>query len=184
MDGIIRTRVGYSGGETLYPTYRRMGDHSETIQIDFDPSRISYEKLLGIFWKSHDPTYRPWRRQYMSAIFYHDEEQKKLALESMAAEERQRDKKIQTEIHPLGKFYLAEDYHQKYQLRQNRELMTEFKGLYPSGLDFINSTAAARVNGYVSGYGTPEKVKANLEGLGLSPRGSKRLLEINARLSQ
>jgi methionine-S-sulfoxide reductase len=181
MDGIIRTRVGYAGGETLYPTYRRMGDHSESIQIDYDPARISYEKLLEIFWESHDPTYRSWRRQYMSAIFYHDEKQKKLALKTMAAAEKQRNKKIQTEILPLDKFYLAEDYHQKYQLRQHRELMTEFKTFYPRTIDFINSTAAARVNGYVSGHGTPEEVKADIENLGLSASASQLLLDMAGR---
>ena len=181
MDGIIRTRVGYTGGETLYPTYRSMGDHSESIQIDYDPALVSYETLLTIFWKNHDPTYRAWRRQYMSAIFYHDEEQKKLALKTMAAEEKKRNKKIQTEILPLGKFYLAEDYHQKYQLRQHRELMLEFKTIYPRMIDFINSTAAARVNGYVSGHGTPEAVEGNLESLGLSDTGRNLLLEIATR---
>ena len=62
MDGIIRTRVGYSGGEMLYPTYRSMGDHSESIQIDYDPARISYMELVEIFWKTHNPTQRAWRR--------------------------------------------------------------------------------------------------------------------------
>jgi peptide-methionine (S)-S-oxide reductase len=178
MDGILSTRVGYSGGETLYPTYGSMGDHSESIQIDYDPARISYEKLLEIFWQNHDPTYRAWRRQYMSAIFYHNEEQKRLALDTMVCEEKRRTKKILTAILPYGKFYLAEDYHQKYQLRQHRELMADFKSMYPRPIDFINSTAASRVNGYVSGYGTPDGVKANLENLGLSDAGSKLLLEI------
>ena len=181
MDGIIRTRVGYTGGKTLYPTYGSMGDHSESIQIDYDPARISYAELLEVFWQNHDPTYRAGGRQYMSAIFYHDEKQKRLALDTMAGEEEQRNKKVWTEILPLGKFYLAEDYHQKYQLRQHRELMAEFKSIYPRAIDFINSTAAARVNGYVSGYGTPAGVKANLEKLGLSDAGGQLLLDIAAK---
>ena len=181
MDGILRTRVGYAGGQTLYPTYGSMGDHSESIQIDYDSTRISYENLLEIFWQNHDPTYRAWGRQYMSAIFYHDETQKKLALETMTREGKRRNKKIQTEILPSGKFYLAEDYHQKYQLRQHRELMAEFKTMFPRTIDFINSTAAARVNGYVGGHGTPDEIKRNLENLGLSAAGSKRLLEIAIR---
>jgi peptide methionine sulfoxide reductase MsrA len=158
-----------------------MGDHSESIQIDYDPARITYEKLLEVFWKHHDPTYRARRRQYMSAIFYHDEEQKRLALETMAREEQRRNKKIQTEILPFGTFYLAEDYHQKYQLRQHQELMVEFKTIYPRAIDFINSTAAARANGYVSGYGSPDEVKMNIENLGLSSASSRRLLEIATR---
>jgi len=115
----------------------------------------------------------------MSAIFYHDESQQKLALETKAFEERRRSKKIQTEIVPFDRFYLAEDYHQKYQLRQRRQLMTEFKTLYPRNIDFVNSTAAARVNGYVGGHGKPEEIMANIERLGLSGAGQKRLLEIS-----
>ena len=115
----------------------------------------------------------------MSAIFYHDESQQKLALETKAFEERRRSKKIQTEIVPFDRFYLAEDYHQKYQLRQRRQLMTEFKTLYPRNIDFVNSTAAARVNGYVGGHGKPEEIMANIERLGLSGAGQKQLLEIS-----
>ena len=179
MEGIVRTRVGYSGGQKENPTYRSIGDHSETLQIDFDPSRISFKKLLDIFWQEHDPTYRAWSRQYKSAIFYHDETQQKLALETKALVERRTNKKIQTEILPFSQFYLAEDYHQKYQLRQRRQLMTEFKAMYPRDIDFVNSTAAARVNGYVGGNGEPEEIAANIESLGLSTAAQKRLLEIS-----
>ena len=134
---------------------------------------------MDIFWQEHDPTSRAWSRQYMSAIFYHDETQQELALETKAFEERRRNKKIQTEILPFSKFYLAEDYHQKYQLRQRRQLMTEFKAIYSRDIDFVNSTAAARVNGYVGGHGKPEEITANIESLGLSAAGQKRLLEIS-----
>lgn len=178
MDGIIKTRVGYSGGKKKDPTYRRIGDHSETIQIDYDPASISYDKLLEIFWRNHDPTHRAWSRQYKSAIFYHDEKQFRLALETKALEEKRRGKKIQTEILPFDRFYLAEDYHQKYQLRRQKELMEEFQAMYSQNIDFVNSTGAARVNGYVSGHGTPEEIKANLKNLGLSDEGQKRLLAI------
>lgn len=153
-----------------------MGDHSETIQIDYDPARISYRKLLSIFWQSHDPTSRAWSRQYMSAIFYHNDEQRELALETRASEEKRRNKKIQTEILPFSNFYLAEDYHQKYGLRGNSDLMREFKAMYPRDIDFINSTAAARVNGYLGGYGTAEEIKATIDSLGLSSAARERLL--------
>ena len=68
---MIRTRVGYAGGTTNNPTYRALGDHAETIQVDYDPTQISYEELLEAFWTSHSPTSRPWSRQYASIIFYH-----------------------------------------------------------------------------------------------------------------
>lgn len=73
----------------------------------------------------------------MSAIFYHNDEQRKLALETRNFEEKQRNKKIQTAILPFAKFYLPEDYHQKYQLRGHKDLMREFKAMYPRDIDFI-----------------------------------------------
>jgi peptide-methionine (S)-S-oxide reductase len=182
MDGVIRTRVGYAGGRKKDPTYRSIGDHSETIQIDYDPARISYKDLLFVFWQSHDPTSKSWSRQYMSAIFYHTDEQRKLALETQAFEEKQRNKKIQTQILPFGEFYLAEDYHQKYYLRGQTDLMREFKAMYPRDIDFVDSTAAARVNGYLGGNGTSEEIKATIESLGLSTGGQERLSAISKRL--
>ena len=181
MGGVVRTRVGYAGGKQKDPTYRSIGDHSETIQIDFDPARVSYKKLLSVFWHSHNPTQRAWSPQYKSAIFFHTDEQRRLALETKAFEESQRNARIQTEILPFSNFYLAEDYHQKYGLRGQRELMVEFKTMYPKDIDFVNSTAAARVNGYISGHGTPEEIDATIAKLGLSAAGRQRLLEISLR---
>jgi peptide-methionine (S)-S-oxide reductase len=100
-------------------------------------------------------------------------------LETRALEEKRRNKKIQTEILPFDRFYLAENYHQKYQLRRHRQLMAEFKAIYPQNIDFINSTAAARANGYVAGQGKPEQIAENIKSLGLSTAGQKRLLEIS-----
>ncbi len=181
MDGVIRTRVGYAGGKKKDPTYRSIGDHAETIQIDYDPGQITYKDLLLVFWQSHDPTYKSWSRQYMSAIFYHNDEQKRLALETKAFEESQRNKKIQTEIAQFSQFYLAEDYHQKYELRRHNGLMREFKAMYSRDIDFVNSTAAARVNGYVGGFGKSEDIMAIIENLGLSPAGREQLLAISSR---
>jgi peptide-methionine (S)-S-oxide reductase len=181
MDGVVRTRVGYSGGQKKNPTYRSIGDHSETIEIDYDLARISYKDLLFVFWQSHDPTYKPWSRQYMSAIFYQNDEQRKLALETKAFEENQRNQKIHTEIVPYDKFYLAEDYHQKYELRRHSDLMKEFKAMYPRDADFVNSTAAARINGYIGGHGKPDDFEAAIEKLGLSAAGRERLVAISKR---
>jgi len=107
INGVIRTRVGYAGGTTDNPTYYNIGNYSETIQIDYDPSLISYEELLNTFWKTHDPTYDPgilgaFSRQYMSVIFYHDEEQKRVATESKQREEAKLGKKIYTDIMPFS----------------------------------------------------------------------------------
>lgn len=153
-----------------------MGDHTETIQIDYDPTVISYEKLLDIFWDSHYPASPVWSRQYMSMIFFHNADQKRLAIESRDREQARIKRKIYTEIVPFSGFYLAEDYHQKYRLRGERDLMREFEAIYPNQADLVNSTAAARVNGYLDGYGTLEGLQKELPGLGLSPVAGKKLL--------
>ncbi|WP_077713806.1 peptide-methionine (S)-S-oxide reductase [Desulforamulus ferrireducens] len=174
----MRTRVGYAGGTKENPTYRDLGDHTETLQIDYDPNEISYEQLLDIFWQSHNPESRPWSTQYMSIIFYHNEEQAKLAQRYKEFEEERLGKKIYTEIRPYDKFYLAEDYHQKYYLQLQKDLLKEYIRLYPKTIDFINSTSAARVNGYVRGEGTLANLVNEIESYGLSEKGRRRLVEI------
>ena len=175
---MVRTRVGYAGGTKEAPTYHSLGDHTETIQIDYDPSQISYSDLLDVFWRHHNPNSRAWSKQYMAAVFYHDEEQKKLAEESRDREASKQKEEIQTKILPFTAFYRAEDYHQKYQLRRERNLLKEFEKIYPEDGDLVDSTAAARVNGYLGGYGTAADLKTDLSRLGLSAEGSRYLLRI------
>ena len=175
---MVRTRVGYAGGAKENPTYHNLDGHSETIQIDYDPNQISYEELLDVFWDSHNPTFQQWSRQYMSIIFYHDDEQKRLATESKERQESRPGRKIFTEIVPFSAFYLAEDYHQKYYLQQEPKLMKEFNAIYPDAEDFVDSTAVARVNGYVGGYGSSDTLTEQVASLGLSDNGKQRLLEI------
>lgn len=173
---MVRTRVGYSGGTLKNPTYQKLGDHTETTQIDFDPARVSYAQLLQVFWSTHNPCAEPYSRQYMSAIFTHDEGQKALAISALGREEARRGKKIQTALLPYTGFTLAEDYHQKFELRNDYELMKEYLRIYPKIEDFVNSTAAARVNGYLGGNGSAEQLKSEIADLGLSPEGRKALV--------
>ena len=175
---MIRTRVGYAGGKKKAPTYRRIGDHTETVQVDYDPARISFEQLLDIIWKSHQPDGRNTSGQYMHVIFYHDDAQKKAALASKAALEKKIGRSVTTRVLPVRSFTLAEDYHQKYILKQNRSLVREINSVYPNHRDLVNSTAAARLNGYASGYGTPEQLARELPDLGLSEQGEQVLLKM------
>jgi peptide-methionine (S)-S-oxide reductase len=175
---VVRTRVGYAGGTSTDPTYHNLDGHAETVQVDYDPTRISYDELLNVFWKSHDPTVLPFSRQDQSIIFVHNEEQHRLALESKQQEEAKLGSIVTTEITPFTAFYLAEDYHQKYYLREIPELMADFKAMYPDADGFRDSTAAARVNGYVIGYGKPETLQKELVSYGLSQTGRKALLEL------
>ena len=174
---MVRTRVGYAGGTKKDPTYHSLGDHSESIQIDFDPTQITYEKLLANFWATHDPTARSWSRQYKTAVYFQNDAQGVLAIETRDREAARKKTKIFTEILPLNGLYLAEGYHQKYSLRQEPDLMREFNAMYPQERDFINSTAAARANGYLAGYGAYENLLSEVSGFGLSPEESKKLLD-------
>jgi len=146
--------------------------------VDFDPSVISYGELLDVFWASHDPRERPRKRQYMSAIFTRSDEQKKLAIGSRSREAARRNGRISTEILPASRFYLAEEYHQKYMLRGRPEIMKEYEAMYPSLSDLLASRAVTRVNGYVAGNGTCDSLRGEIGGLGLSPAGRKRLEDI------
>ena len=125
LKGVVSTTVGYSGGKFENPTYEdvcggRTG-HAESVLVEYNPSEITYEELLKVFWEIHDPT-TPNRQgpdvgsQYRSVIFFHNQEQEKLAKKSKA--ERERSKKYQnlivTEIAPASAFYPAEEYHQQY----------------------------------------------------------------------
>jgi peptide-methionine (S)-S-oxide reductase len=178
---VIRTRVGYTGGTKQNPTYHNLGDHTETVEIDYDPTIISYEKLLDIFWRSHQPGQASFRPQYKSAVFYHSARQEALALKSRDHVAARLKSPVYTEILPAGKFTLAEDYHQKYSLRQMPDLLAEFSAVYPTREALVSSTAAARVNGYVAGYGTPEEFQADIAGLGLSPAARQRLETLMAK---
>jgi len=171
--------VGYAGGSTPDPTYRNIGNHAETVQVDYDPGQITYEKLLDAFWCSHDPT--TGFGQYRSIIFYHNEAQKTAAMESIAREEARLGRKIPTAVISYTNFYLAEEYHQKYYLRTNSTLFLEISLIYTDSSDLLNSTAAARLNSYIAGFGDEDTVQAQLDEYGLSADGRKELLRIIER---
>lgn len=123
--GVVSTQVGYTGGQTENPTYKEVCSdrtgHAESVQIMYDPEKVSYRDLLGVFWSIHDPTQHNRQgpdvgSQYRSAVFHHNGLQAKAAMESKQELERSGNVKrpIATEIAPAGPFYKAEDYHQQY----------------------------------------------------------------------
>ena len=133
LDGVTRTRVGYSGGRTVNPTYEdvcshRTG-HAEVVEVTYDPERVSYEQLLDVFWHKHDPTQlnrQGWDigDQYRSVVFTHDEEQREAAVRSKAREQVNWSAPIVTHVEPAQTFYEAEDYHQQYLEKQGRSSCT------------------------------------------------------------
>ena len=123
IKGVVGTQVGYIGGTMDNPTYKDVCSdktgHAEAVEVTFEPSKVSYEYLLKIFWEMHDPTSIDSQgpdvgTQYRSAIFYHNEKQKAAALKSKEQLQKKLTKKIATEIKKATSFYRAEDYHQQY----------------------------------------------------------------------
>jgi peptide-methionine (S)-S-oxide reductase len=125
LPGVVSTTSGYMGGKTANPTYESISSgrtgHAEVVQVEYDPSKVTYEKLLEVFWRNVDPTQRDGQfcdqgSQYRTAIFYHGDEQKRLAEASKAALEKNKPFKgeIVTEISAAPQFYRAEDYHQDF----------------------------------------------------------------------
>ena len=123
LDGVKSVKVGYMGGDVENPTYQQVCSgktgHAEVAQIEYDPRKISFEKLMDVFWKVHDPTTLNRQgadvgTQYRSAVFYHTDKQKEAAIKSLEALQKKLKAKIVTEITPATEFYVAENYHQDY----------------------------------------------------------------------
>ncbi len=178
---MLRTRVGYAGGTESNPTYRSMRDHTEAISIDFDPTVITYQQLLGHFWNAHRCDYSNSSRQYMNAVFYQNEKQLKAAEDSRAKQAQKLGISIgdvKTEIIPVREFTYAEGYHQKYYLTRHTDIRDFLSKNYPTGKALADSTVAARLNAYLGSgmqknwkaflkelpsYGLPEALEAKLK---------------------
>jgi peptide-methionine (S)-S-oxide reductase len=133
LDGVNRTRVGYTGGTLENPTYEDVCSHTtghaEVVEVSYDPERVSYDQLLDVFWRKHDPTQlnrQGWDigDQYRSVIFFHDSEQEEAALRSKAREQANWSAPIVTQVEPAETFYEAEDYHQQYLEKRGRATCT------------------------------------------------------------
>jgi peptide-methionine (S)-S-oxide reductase len=125
LPGVLETAVGYEGGKTEKPSYKEvctdMTGHAEVVELDFDPSKVSYQQILDLFFELHDPTQLnrqgpDYGTQYRSAIFYHSPEQEAAAKATIArlTEEKRFSRPIVTQVVPAETFWKAEDYHQKY----------------------------------------------------------------------
>ncbi|OXA58860.1 Peptide methionine sulfoxide reductase [Folsomia candida] len=145
-----------------------MGNHTESVDIEYDPKVTSYSNMLDIFWKNHDPTTSKCSRQYMSAIFYHNEVQKRLAKESKEQEAKKRSRPINTEILSGKDFYEAENYHQKYLLQSYPRILSQLD--IEPGEQLVRSFVATRLNGYIGGYGSMKAFENELEQLALPPQ--------------
>lgn len=182
LPGVIRTRTGYAGGTAEQPTYREMGDHSETVELAFDPAVITFEDLLDVFWNHHNPVningYKG--RQYLYLILYHNEEQQE-AVQTVISRRKKLGSartETETEVAPCSVFYPAEERHQKYYLKRFPDAVDKLGTLYPSHRELVNSTLAARLNGLAKGCTSLERVAGEIREWPLEPAARQKVLEL------
>ncbi len=151
LPGVVRTRVGYAGGTDSDPTYRAIGDHTEVVQVDYDPRETTYRNLLGVAFGSHDHTRQPRKRQYHHLILTTGDQRG--VVDEYLDERGLSPAGIATRVEPLDRVTVAEDYHQKHTLRS---------GGVPDALagygdrELRESPAAARLNARAAGHDLPE----------------------------
>lgn len=166
LPGVLGTRVGFSGGTTPDPSYSNIGDHVETVEVTYDPKKVSYRELLDHFWAHHNARAKPIFRQYASAIFCETREEEKAAkAERAALQKKTETDKLLTAVLPFKAFYPASDHHQKYYLQQDKAL---FKALQDQHLA-LNSVLATKLNSVAGDDGDRAQLADSLSELGIEP---------------
>lgn len=168
LPGVMHTRVGYAGGSTPTPTYKDLGDHTETVQIWFDEAIISYETILQTFWEKHNPIningYKG--RQYQSILHYHDAGQLDVIEAELERREQAGLSRPDTEVAAYAELYLAEERHQKYYVKRFPGAVAALESLYPGKPGeqpaWSDSTIAARLNGMAKGYLNLEQLRSEI----------------------
>ncbi|XP_007046726.2 PREDICTED: peptide methionine sulfoxide reductase A5 [Theobroma cacao] len=154
LNGVVRTTAGYAGGSKINPEYRSLGDHAESVLVEYDPSEINFRQLLEIFWSSHDPRQVFGQgpdvgNQYRSIIFTNGTEEARLAAMSKEREQtKSRNSIVTTQVQQLGSFYPAEPEHQKFELKRH-PLLLQLIGNLPED-ELERSNLATKLNGYAA----------------------------------
>ncbi|KAH0856975.1 hypothetical protein HID58_085236, partial [Brassica napus] len=154
INGVVRTTAGYSGGTKVNPEYRKLGDHAESVQVEYDPRVVGYRQLLDVFWSSHDSRQVFGQgpdvgNQYRSIIFTNSTEELRLATISKEREQlKSRSSIVTTQIQQLGTFYRAEPDHQKFELKQHPFLLQLIGNMAEEELE--RSALATKLNGYAA----------------------------------
>jgi len=146
------TAVGYAGGTSGSPTYRNIGDHTESFQLIYDPKVVSYEDILEVFWSEHNPFRQGWSTQYQNIAFYENDKQKD-ALEKYLKRLGHDGRRVETRVEPLMSFTLAEDYHQKHSLRRFPAFL-EFLEKHSPGDSWQFTRLATKLNAYLGSNGS------------------------------
>jgi peptide-methionine (S)-S-oxide reductase len=166
IEGVVRTRVGYAGGTDPDPTYHALGDHTEVVQVEYDPAHLDYRALLAAAFAAHDPYRQPAKRQYHHVVCLETDRQR-AALEAYLDAEGYAREDVATRIEPLSAFVPAESYHQKYTLRTDRTLLEVFEEAEYDDEAIRESPAAAKLNADRAGR---EVAPIPELGIGTAPR--------------
>ncbi|CAL5369102.1 unnamed protein product [Camellia sinensis] len=166
LDGVVRTTAGYAGGSKINPAYRSLGDHAESVQIEYDPRLINFRQLLEVFWSSHDCRQVFGQgpdvgNQYRSIIFTNGTEESRLAAVSKEREQtKSKSSIVTTQILPLGTFYPAEPEHQKFELKRNPFFLQLIGNVPEEKLE--SSSPAAKLNSYAAEL-CPTKIQQQID---------------------
>ena len=180
MDGVLRTRVGYSGGKSTNPSYKILDLHTEVVEIDYDPDAITYDELIDIFFESHNETLRPYDQRVKSLIFYRNDDEREIAkakLDEVRARTPENES-VYTELKAFEVFYLAEPEHQNRSLKLEVSLYKELEQMFRSEDKILLSILVSKLNGYIYGYGDMEGALEVLEISGLSEASKARVIDV------
>lgn len=151
VDGVVRTRVGYAGGTKSDPSYEVLGDHTEVVQVDYDPGRVTFEELLEQAFDAHTPLEQSRKRQYQHILFVESDDQR-AQLRAYLDTSGYDPERIETRLERLSEFHLAEPYHQKFNLSGARWATDPFDEAGYDEAAIRESPAAAKLNGHLGGH--------------------------------
>ena len=178
VDGVLRTRVGYAGGDSTTPSYDDLGNHIEVFEVDYDPDLLSYEDMVHLYFQFYDATARPFSQRVTPVIYYRNAAEQVIAEDVKLSIENSSEKGIFTVIRPLEVFYLAEEKHQLSYLKQESSLYKEIREIFIEDDALLLSILASKLNGFIAGYGSETDLTYVLKGSGLSDASLDRLKTI------
>jgi len=165
---VLATRTGFAGGTSARPEYAHPGDHRESVEVVYDPARISYAALLDVFWRSHPATLGGGPLRTREAVLFVDGSQRRAAIVSRRALARRAGEPVVTEVLPVGRFWPAPAAHQKANLRRLAPTLVQaLARRYGSEEAFLASTAAARLDGWAAGFGGEAALREASAALGV-----------------
>lgn len=176
LDGVVHTYVGYAGGTTDNPTYKNIGNHAETLKVLYNPEIVSYEELVNYYIEITEVNNRPISGQYRYIIFYDNETQKE-HIKEVEAKQREAEE-IYFDVKELDKFFVAEDYHQKYQVRSNEKLYNKLMEIFKNEQSFIDSHIATKLNSFRSGFINNQEINQIIDDSYLSPIYPDKIKEV------